>query len=53
MYSHNWPVFCDQDGGLRWTEVETAGQYWTGGWSLFGHSLVIFVGEGFAVGFVG
>ena len=43
-------MFCDQYGGLRWTEVDTAGQDWTGIWSQFGHCLVIFVGEGFAVG---
>ena len=33
--------------------MDTGGQEWTGVWSLFGHFLVIFVGEGFAVGFVG
>ena len=32
--------------------MDTAGQGWTGVWSQFGHCLVIFVGEGFAVGFV-
>ena len=33
--------------------MDSGGQEWTGVWSQFGHRLVIFVGEGFAVGFVG
>ena len=46
-------VFFDQDGGLRWTEVDTGRQGWTDVWSQVGHCLVIFVGVRFAVGFVG
>ena len=53
MVSHNWFGIFDKEGGPRWTEVDTAGQGWTGVWSQFGHRLVIFVGEGFAVEFVG
>ena len=33
--------------------MDTAGQSWTEVWSQFRHFLVIFVGEGIAVGFVG
>ena len=34
-----------QYGGLRWTEVDSTGQGWTGVWSQFGHCLVIVVGR--------
>ena len=33
--------------------MDSGGQGWTGVWSQFGHGLVIFVGERFAVDFVG
>jgi len=33
--------------------VDSTGQAWTGVWSLFGHCLVIDVGEVLTVGFVG
>jgi len=33
--------------------VYTVGQGWAGGWSQYGHGLVIYVGERFAVCFIG